>query len=159
MNARNTIRVLSILCLLSVIVMILALCRGRPEAEFVPPPFEANAQKIESKGSQNTDIQTLDVQVFRVGLCGEVSATDGQAQVWFTNPEGNEVWLKLRVLDSWGNILGQTGILRPGEYVRAVALEIVPEVGTPIILKVMAYEPETYHGAGALTLNTVITAE
>lgn len=159
MNARNTIRVLSILCLLSVIAMILALCLGRPEAEFVPPPFETNAQKIETKVEQNTNIQTLDVQVFQVGICGEVSVNDGRAQVWFTNPEGNEVWLKLRILDSSGKILGQTGILRPGEYVQAVSLEEVPEAGMPVVLKVMAYEPETYHGAGALTLNTVIAAD
>lgn len=159
MNRRNTIRVLSILCLLSVSAMILALCRGRPAAEFVPPPFEPGAIKSISKPSQNTDIQTLDVGVFRVALCGEVSVTDGQAQVWFTNPEGNEVWLRLRILDGSGKILGQTGIVRPGEYVQGVALEAVPEAGMPIVLKVMAYEPETYHGAGVLTLNTVISAE
>lgn len=159
MNRKNIIRALSVLCLLSVTAMVLALCNGSPRAEFVPPPFEENAQKIVTKVEQNPDIQVLDVQVFRVGLCGEVSVADGQAQVWFTNPEGNEVWLKLRVLDSQGKILGQTGILRPGEYVEKVSLEEVPDTGTPVILKVMAYEPETYHGAGALNLNTFISAE
>lgn len=151
--------ILSVLCAVSVAAMVLALCFGSPTAKFTPPPFEGNAQAGTPAVPEGLGYQELDVRLFRVYLCGEVCPKDGAADVWFTNPTGNTVWLKLRVLDTRGNVLGQTGILRPGEYVRQVPLAEVPEAGTPIILKVMAYEPETYHSAGALNLNTVIAPE
>lgn len=159
MKKINLIIILSTLCAVSVASMVLALCFGRPRAEFSPLPFEPNARIGMPAAPEELGYQELDVGVFRVLLCGEVCLKGGAADVWFTNPAGNEVWLKLRVLDAEGNVLGQTGILRPGEYIRQVTLAEAATVGTPIVLKVMAYEPETYHGAGALELNTVITQE
>ena len=70
------------------------------------------------------------------------------------------MWLKVRVLDAEGNLLGESGLLRPGGYVRTVTLERSPAPGTRIKLKVMGYMPETYRSAGTLVLNTAIgTAE
>lgn len=74
--------------------------------------------------------------------------------VYLTNPAENTVWLKLRVLDTNGSILGETGLLRPGEYVRTVALSAAPTPGTSITLKIMGYEPDTYLSAGSATLST-----
>ena len=78
------------------------------------------------------------------------------AAVYLTNPAENEVWLKLRVLDGNGNILGETGMIRPGEYVKDVALTENFTAGTKIKLKIMGYEPETYFSAGSATLNTAV---
>ena len=86
-----------------------------------------------------------------MSLCGKLNA-DGQ--IWLTNPESNEVWLKVRVLDAGSNILGETGLVRPGEYVQTVELTTIPRPGTSITLKIMAYEPDTYYSAGAASLNT-----
>lgn len=158
-KANKTILILSILCGISVAVMVLALCFGQPKPEFTPPPFEPDAQTGTPAVPEGLGYQELDTQVFRAGLCGEICLAGNAADIWLTNPADNAVWLKLRILDGEGNILGQTGILRPGEYVRQVALSAVPEGGTPIILKVMVYEPETYHAAGALTVNTVIASQ
>ncbi len=151
--------VLVVLCVASVAVMILVLCYGNTGAAFTPPPFDPAAKSGTPQVPAGMGYQELDVGVFRVGLCGEIRPENGTADVWLTNPAENRVWLKLRVLDGAGNVLGQTGLLRPGEYVRQVALENPPGPGMPIILKVMSYEPETYHSAGALELNTVIAPE
>ena len=100
--------------------------------------------------------QELDAQAFQVGVCGAVVLEGSQADVWLTNPESNTIWLKLRILDEDGDVLGETGLIRPGEYVQSVTFDTVPAPGTAISMKVMAYEPETYHSAGAVTLNTTI---
>ena len=60
------------------------------------------------------------------------------------------------MLDANGNTLGETGLIRPGEYVQSVVFETIPEVGDSIGLKLMAYEPETYYSAGSATLNTTV---
>ena len=149
---------ISALCVLSLTAMVLALSREPQKAEFTPPPFEPEARVGIPEVPEGRGYQELDVQAFRVALCGELRICDGAAEVWFTNPQNNPVWLKLRILDENGEVLGQTGILRPGEYVRQVALpEMKPD--TPVTLKVMAYEPETYHSAGALVFHTHIAPE
>ena len=76
--------------------------------------------------------------------------------LYFTNDDGNGVWLKLRIFDGEGNIIAETGIIKPNEYVKTVTFDTVPEKGSAVKLKIMAYEPDTYYSAGAVTLNTVV---
>ena len=68
----------------------------------------------------------------------------------------HEITKRIPLLDEKGNILGETGLIRPGEYVRTLTLNGEVKPGTPVTLKIMAYEPETYHSAGAAALNTRI---
>lgn len=82
---------------------------------------------------------------------------DREATVYFTNPAENTVWLKLRVLDEDSNMLGETGLIRPGKYVRAVTLSKSLADGTKVKLKIMGYIPDTYKSAGAATLGTTVT--
>ena len=155
MRKDRLVKLLSVLCVIAVSVMAAVLFRGGRVQKFSPPPFEPAAQ---SGMPEEPACRELDAQVFRVGLCGEVRIREDAAQVWFSNPGDNAVWLGLRILDEEGQILGQTGLLRPGEYVRQVAVTGAAP-GTPVILKVMAYEPDTYHSAGSLTVHTYIAEE
>ena len=158
MKKNSIIGALSVLCILSLLAMGLALYRSGTAGGFEPPPFEPAALAGKPEVPVGLGYQELDAQAFRVGLCGEFRTRDGMAEVWFTNPQGNDVWLRLRVVDEEGNLLGQTGLLMPGEYVRYVALsEATPEM--KIGMKVMAYEPETYHSAGALVFHAGIAAQ
>ena len=65
-------------------------------------------------------------------------------------------YLDYRVLDENGEMLGETGLIKPNEYVKYVALSRELPQGTKIKLKIMGYEPQTYRSAGAATLNTTI---
>lgn len=152
---KNNILPLAVaVCLLSLGLMVFALRREAPPVmgEFVPPPFEPNAVAGAPQAPQGYSV--LDCKAYQVGLLGKLGA---QGEVWFANPEGNTALLKLRVLDERGNILGETGLLRPGEYVRTVELVRDLRPGTAVTLKIMGYEPETYFSAGAATLNTTVS--
>ena len=143
----------AVLCAVSLALMVFALTRqaAPTKKEFTPPPFDAAAIAGTPDVPDGLGYNELDCQVYKVSLCGKLNA-DGH--IWLTNPESNEVWLKVRILDAKGNILGETGLVRPGEYVQTVALTTIPKSGTPITLKIMAYEPDTYYSAGAASLNT-----
>lgn len=155
MKKNGIVGVLAGLCFVSLLVMVCVLVSGGSAGAFTPPPFEELAQ---TGVPDHFGYQELDAGAFRVGLSGELQIREGKAEIWFANPEDNGVWLKLRILDAQGEILGQTGLLRPGEYVRQVAiLDCSP--GLPVVLKVMAYEPDTYHSAGAIELHTRIAVE
>ena len=162
-NKNYILPLAAVLCILSLAVMVFALTRQDEVqteiGEFTPPPFESAAVVGSPAVPDGIGWQELDAQVYKVGICGKFIPKGNTADVWLTNPVSNTVWLKVRVLDEKGNTLGETGLIKPGEYVQSVTLTIVPKTGTPIVLKIMAYQPDTYYSEGAVSLNTTISEE
>ena len=156
----KAIYVSAAVCFLAVLGMILSLVLtgGKSgQAEFIPPPFEAAAQSgmpaVADESWTQIDREGMN---FSAHVCGKVVLNGTSADLYFTNDDGNQVWLKLRILDEEDNILAETGLLKPNEFVRTVTFDTVPENSANIKLKIMAYEPDTYYSAGAVTLNTTI---
>ena len=147
-----------VICLTALATMTIIM--SRPEKvlvkEFVPPAFEENAEVGIPDVPDNLGWSELDAKVYKVSVCGKIKLNEKAADVWFMNSEENNVWLKLRVLDSGNNIIGETGVIKPGEYVRSVQLETLPENGDEIVLKVMGYEIDTYYSAGSIIVNTKV---
>ncbi len=147
-------------CVLSVAGMILslALTGGKSkQAAFTPPPFEKAAQSgMPDVADESWTKIYRDGMNFSAHICGKVTLNGSAADVFFTNDDSNKVWLKLRILDQEDNILAETGLLKPNEYIRAVTFDTVPENGATIKIKIMAYEPDTYYSAGTVTLNTTV---
>ena len=157
--SKRYVTILFVLCMITLIGMVISLTlTGKPTQEpFVPPEFDPFVALGMPDVPENLDWQKLDAKAFEVGISGVMMPKGNGLDVWLTNPQENEVWLKVRVLSADGNILGETGLIKPGEYVQTVSLKIMPSAGTPITLRVMAYEPETYHSAGAITVSTKIS--
>lgn len=150
----------AVLCVVCVGIMIYALATtGTKTEKFVPPPFDTAAQTGTPEVPEDLGWDELDAQSYKFSVCGVFALENGKADVWLTNPEENEVWLKVRVLDMDGNTLGETGLIRPGEYVRSVTLQPEPKAGDNIQLKIMAYEPDTYYSAGTVSLNTTVKGD
>lgn len=159
-NKRSTaVPILGAVLAVLVIAMVLALCLpSRKTAEFTPPPFEQNAVSGTPEVPEELGYSSpyKEGMTYRFSVCGNVTEENGSAIVYLTNPAENQVWLKVRILDAGGDMLGESGLIKPGEYVKSVALNTLPEVGTKISLKIMGYEPETYRSAGSVTLNTTV---
>ena len=155
-NKEYTVPILFGVFAVLLIVMITALCIPKTP-EFVPPAFEAAVQGTpEVEESMGYTELYKEGMAYRVSVCG-VPTVDGQdLTVYFTNTEGNETYLKLRVLDTGGNNLGETGLLKPGEYVKTVTLDKTLAAGENLKLKIMGYEPETYESAGSVSLNVTV---
>ncbi len=157
---KTTVLILSAVCVIAVIGMILslALTGGDPgQAEFVPPEFESAAEKGTPSVTDKSWTQIYkDGMGFSAHVCGNVIIENNSADIFFTNDSGNDVWLRLRILDEKNRVIAETGIIKPGEYIRTVEFTSVPRAGAKIVLKIMAYEPETYYSAGSVTLNTTV---
>ena len=152
--------ILAVLTAVVLIVMIAAL-RKKTEpikGEFVPPAFEVNAVSgvPEVPAELGYSSPYREGMAYRFSVCGNVRMNGTQATVYMTNAAENEVYLKLRILDEKGNILGESGLLKPGEYVKDVELNQTLSAGTKIGLKIMSYEPETYMSVGSAVLNTSV---
>lgn len=142
-----------ILCAASLIMMTLVCGKTeKQEVHFIPPPFEENACAGIPEVPEDDPYGKVDAKVFSFSLCPPDKIQDGKARIFLTNPPDSPVWIKLRALDSQGAILGETGILRPGEYTEYLSFSAVPKEGEDLYLKVMAYEPETYYSAGSVQL-------
>lgn len=139
-------------------VMIFALNRPQEKAEFTPPPFESAAEQGAPDVPEDLGYSSpyKEGMSYRFSVCGNVTIDGGKAVVYLTNAEQNTALIKLRVLDENGEMLGETGLIKPNEYVKYVALSRELPQGTKIKLKIMGYEPQTYRSAGAATLNTTI---
>lgn len=141
-------------------VMIYALARPQAESkvEFAPPPFDSAAEQGVPDVSQELGYSSpyKEGMGYRFSVCGNVTLEGEKAVVYLTNAEDNNVWIKLRVFDESGEMLGETGLIKPNEYVKYVSLNKTLSAGTKVRLKIMGYEPQTYRSAGAAVLNTTI---
>lgn len=117
--------------------------------DFSPPPFESAALTGAPELADESLYGTLTLSdEIAVSLYSAPIVADGAAQVFFTSQPENEGWVLLRLLDAKGNLLGETGLLRPGEYVEAVVLETMPT--TPqVVARILTYEPDTYYSLGS----------
>lgn len=144
------------ICAVCVLFMLVALIMPRQttKGDFTPPPFAANAEEGVPTVSENLGWYTpqADGLKFKMSVCGEVIIKNGKADIYFTNYESNDVWLMARIMDEKGNVLAESGIVKPGEYVQTVEFDKLPGNGQTICYKVMAYEPDTYYSAGSITL-------
>ena len=152
--------ILCVLTIIALVVMILVLVTAQnPQmGDFVPPAFESMAVQGTPNVPEELQYSTpyRDGMAYRFSVCANVKMDGSKAVVYFTNAEENSVYLKLRVLDEDGNILGETGLLKPGEYVEGVELGETFSAGTTISLKIMSYEPDTYMSEGSVILKTEI---
>lgn len=126
-------------------------------AAFVPPPFEEGAEQGTPEVPENMGYREVyrEGMSFRASICGEVNISEGKADVYFTNSAENSLWMKLRIFDASGKVIAETGLIKPGEYLKTVSFDTVPQNGEKISMKIMTYEPNTYYSGGAVALNTV----
>lgn len=134
--------------------------QGTVVGEFQAPEFDPNAVIGVPTVNDNLGWAVLNIsEGYNVHVCGILNAdASGSLPVWFTSDADNTVWVKLRIVDEAGNILGETGILKPGEYVERVQL-VEGAHSCAVALEIMGYEPETYYSAGSVSLATTLAVQ
>lgn len=125
---------------------------------FVPPPFEENVVKG-SPDPKPAGYGTMTVNPeFVIGMCARPNLAGTSLGLYFTSPETNTVWMKVRVCDEAGEILAESGLLKPGEYLPTLVLSAVPENAEPLYVTVLSYEPDTYYSEGSVKVELQIAA-
>ncbi len=161
---KRLIMILAGVCAVFLIAMcvILAVSSREPEPlPFSPPEFDSAA--VDGVPSVPDELGWNEIykdgMSFRSSVCGVIRISDNRAKIYFTNYEENTLWLKIRVLDSKGNVLGETGLIKPGQYLPEITFNKLPKNGEKIMMRLMSYVPETYHSGGAVSLSTVAILE
>lgn len=126
------------------------------QGAFIPPEFETNSAKGIPEVPEDAIYASADIGEFSISVCSKIGIENDNALLYFTNHDGNEAWMKVRLYDKDDNIIGESGLLRAGEYVESVQLKDISNTGDVIYIKVMCYEPETYYSEGSVILKATV---
>lgn len=103
-----------IICAVAAIIMVIMLVTSGSGRSFTPPPFDPAAQTGTPDVPESAGYGELDAGDFKFYAAGNLTAKNGKPDIWLTNPEENNIWLKVRLLDKDENILGESGLIKPG---------------------------------------------
>ena len=113
-----------------------------------------------------------EAEVCAAYLCQNPDFDGKNADLFLTNPEENQgLFIRVEVFSiqfiyddngkrqgtALGDMLGKTGFIRPGEYVRTVTLDKKLTEQTPVALKIAVYEEETGKNHGSILVPIYLT--
>ena len=142
-----------------VLVFLLAagIIRRQEVLDFTPPSFDKAAVMGTPSLDDREDYRRMDIgEGFSVSMCGAPVFDGTGAELYLTSPASNTVWVRVKIYDQSGALIGESGIIRPGEYVRSVPMTIVPERDIPITVKILSFEPESYFSLGSANANVTL---
>ena len=91
-----------------------------------------------------------------VYLCSIPTVKDNKLTIYFTSVKTNKGLIRIKVLDSKNNIIGESGLLNPNSYVKEILLSNDLYDNEIITIKVMNYEKDTYYSLGEIKLDLFI---
>lgn len=163
---KKEICILSTLVVLIVaaVIAVVAVRNARaPEpvvGEFIPPSFAENALDGAPEPAQLDGLPygtlTLSEEISVSMVSNLTVEENGNVEIWFTAPAANKGWVALRLMDEKGNVLGESGLLKPGQYIKTMQLDQVPKKGGIVLAKILTYEPDTYYSMGSASAQVML---
>lgn len=162
-NEKRTINILIIvLIVLGLISIHLIIHPDNAKHKFAIPEFDENVVD----GYPEIDVDLNHFQAvsiddgYTVSMCGKPSIDeDYRIYLYFTSPSDNVVWLRYIIYDNNGKELGESGVIKPGQYLKFSKLKRKLEEGETVIVKVISYEPETYYSHGSANIKINVNSQ
>ena len=155
-----TLAVVGVLLLSVLIALVAVTTKEVPpvRGDFTPPPFEQNVPVGTPEVPDTAQYGTMTgSEGFAFSLMATPTLEGNDLALYLASPTTNTVWLLVRVYDESGNLLGESGLIRPGEYLPALTLTALPESET-VRASVLSYEMPTYYSMGAANATLHIQA-
>ena len=160
---KQKVLVFPLLCVLLFVIglTVFGLSLFHQADSFTPPVAELNARSgrpvvPEELGWSELYQEGMPYSLYICGVCEPNE--ENQIAVWFYNPAENDVLLSMKVYDG-DTCIGETGFLKPDEYVQYVSVDQKLDEGADIRYEIIGYEPDTYYSAGTVSLNTSVSYE
>ena len=128
------------------------------EEQFVKPTFDKNMVMGTPTGLDSTwNYSKLTIQEGKtITLCATPVIKENALQLYLTSDADNDFWLRVRVLNQSKRIIGESGLLDSGSYIKEIPLKKKIKAGKKITLYLMMYEKDTYQSAGAAALEITV---
>ena len=155
MKKKSTFILIGILLLLVFLIVFYSFSINEKK-QFVEPQFESNYK------DGIPDVERFEERLLKVdeGYTFYVNPSpifhNDSLLVNFTSVNSNKVLLKLRVFDSQKNLIGETGVLKAGQFLDYVKLDNSIKDGDEITFVVMGYEKDSYLSAGSVSVKVKV---
>lgn len=142
-------------------ILVILLCVGTTVGVYIAtrpnivdhPEFEAGAIEGTPEVGEAYAYSTLTVtDNYLIKVCGVPLITGNQLHLNITNPKGNYVWFRVEVLNSEGELIGKTGVIKTNEYVPTIELSKTLNENSKVTVRIIGYTPHTWHSAGNVNL-------
>lgn len=148
--------ILSIILIILVSIIIFLLININSKKQFKKPEFDKNATTIPEKLEyKEKAIKISEGYSLYIEPIPQLDQKNNLILNLVSLKE-NKIWIKVRILNAKEEIIGETGLIKPGEYVKKIQLNQSLQKDDKITYKIMGYEKEKYTSAGTISLNTRI---
>lgn len=125
------------------------------KSTFKKPEFDKNVEEIPDDLDYEKSVLKV-VEGYSIYISPSPKLDSNYLKIDFISFDTNNIWIKVRILDNNDNIIGETGLVKPGEYLEKVKLNKTIKENDKIKYKIMGYEKDSYLSAGAISLNTKV---
>ncbi|MGN0353295.1 MAG: hypothetical protein ACI4ES_16765 [Roseburia sp.] len=160
-TAKKRVKRISFITMISLtlsVVLLLVYMRYKDGYEtFKEPEHESTAVTGVPTVEEERHYAQLPVKEgYIVGVCATPYVNENELYLNMTNHETNTVWLKVRVYQG-EQLIGESGILYPGEYMEKIDCSKSLTAGDSILVKTLAYSPDTFHSEGVAQISCELT--
>jgi len=153
---KKSIVALMCIFIILVLIIIILMLSIKNKSTFKMPEFDKN---VSSQIPIDIDYQSSIIKVsdgYSVYIDGVPYIEKNDLVINFISIENNNVWIKIRIIDEEKNIIAESGLVKPGEYLKSVKLLKKISVKTNVTYMIMGYEIGSYMSAGTVNLNTKV---
>lgn len=145
---------MAILLISSISIYVLLSGQNNREESFIPPELEKNVEAgIPVHIDESLDYRELNVSdELTISLCGNLAVNQDYVDIYFTSNKENKVLSKIKLLDEDGTLIGESGLIKPDEYLKSIQLIETPKESKNVIAKVLTYEPDTFYSEGTVNV-------
>jgi len=144
-----------LLILISIIISLFVIIDKK--SMFIEPSFDENVSVI----PENLDYKSSVIEVsegYNIYINPVPSIEDNKLVINFISIKDNNIWIKIRILNDNEEIVGESGLVKPGEYLKSVILNKKINGNDNIVYEIIGYEIDSYLSAGTIKLNTKVGA-
>lgn len=127
--------------------------------EFKVPDYDTSA--IEGSPEVTDDSLSYTPMNIDEGLSVKMCATprveDGKLVLFLTSLKENTALINLRVFDKDKNFICETGIIKPGFYLKDVEIPDNVDLNEVVRLQILGYEPGTFYSKGTTRMGLMLS--
>lgn len=126
-------------------------------AEFVPPSFDnAFIEGVPVDVPDSAVYKTLNIrQGYTIGTATRINIEKEKGVFYFTNFADNDFYIKLVLYNEKNEFVGESGLIKPGGYLRNVKLD-TGKISKEINIKILTYEKNTFYSCGTASVKVSV---
>lgn len=157
MKKNKVIVILFVILIVLISIIILLSVSINKRNKFIRPNFDKKVSVI----PKEIDYESSVIEIrkgYSIYINSVPTVKDNELAVNFVSMDENDIWIKIRILDNNKQIIGESGLVKPGEFLESVKLNRKLKSKEDIIYEIIGYEIDSYLSAGTIRLNTKVGA-